>query len=75
MKCTVCNRQRNELKKKNSKCLPGTVMYLCTECLAGRKEPRGYVILAGRQHGIEHIEFWIKGHRYAGEPITARELS
>ena len=74
-KCTVCHKQKNELKKKMSKCLPGVEMYLCSDCLAGRKEPRGYIILAGRHWGIEHIQFWIKGQRYFGEPITVRELT
>lgn len=74
-KCTVCDKQKHELKRKVSKCLPGTPMFLCKDCLDGKREPRGYVILAGRRDGLEAIQYWIKPQRYLGEPITARELS
>lgn len=75
MICTSCNNPKAELKKKQSKALPGVTMFLCKECLDNKREPRGFIVLAGRQDGIDSISFWVKGHRYVGEPITARELS
>lgn len=75
IKCTACNQPKHELKKKISKCLPGAPMYLCKECIEAKREPRGYIILAGRRDGLDAIEFWIKPQRYVGDPITARELS
>lgn len=74
-KCTVCGKQKNELRKRISKCLPGVQMFLCKECMDAKREPRGYIILAGRRDGIESIQFWIKPQRYLGEPITVRELT
>ena len=81
LRCTSCDKPKNELKQRKSKLLPGVPMYLCKECLAGRREPRGFVVLAGREafqrgeNGMEKIGFWIKPQRYCGEPITMRELT
>jgi len=49
-------------------------MFLCQDCLDNKREPRGFVILAGRKYGSEHIANWIKPQKYLGEPITLREL-
>lgn len=74
MVCTSCSKPKAQLKQKKSKALPGVSMFLCQDCLDNKREPRGFVVLAGRQHGLEHISYWIKPQRYIGEPITAREL-
>lgn len=78
--CTSCRKPKASLKAKKSKALPGTQMYLCQDCLDNKREPRGFIVLAGRQaldrgeNPIEELAFWIKHHRYLGEPITLREL-
>lgn len=80
IKCTSCERPKAQLKNKKSKLL-GVPMYLCQECVDGKREPRGYVVLAGRQafqkgeDGMAVVRFWIKPQRYCGEPITLRELT
>lgn len=74
-KCASCSKVKHEIKKRNSKSLPGAVIYICTDCAAQKFEPRGIIILAGRQFGHDHIKFWIKPQRYHGEPITVRELT
>lgn len=75
MLCTSCNKPKAELKEKKSKLLPGVTMRLCNDCLTNKREPRGYIVLAGREHGLDYITYWIKNHRYVGEPITVRELT
>lgn len=74
MPCTSCKRPKRELKRKNSKLLTGVPMYLCQSCLDGKMEPRGFVVLAAREHGLEYVSNWIKPQRYIGEPITLREV-
>lgn len=73
--CTACNKPRAELKQRKSKVLPGVAVYLCKECIAKKFEPRAFVVLAGREHGYDHISYWIKPQRYHGSPITLVELS
>lgn len=74
MVCTSCSKPKAQLKQKKSKVLPGVPMFLCQDCLDNKREPRGFVILAGRKYGSEHIANWIKPQKYLGEPITLREL-
>lgn len=73
--CTSCNKPKAQLKQRKSKALPGTPMYLCQDCIDNKREPRAFVILAGKQFGYDHISYWIKPQRYLGDPITLRELS
>ena len=75
MKCTSCGKPKAQLKQKKSKLLPGVPMFLCQDCLDNKREPRGYVVLAGRERGIEYVSYWIKPKRYIGEEITLRELT
>lgn len=75
MVCTSCNKHKAALKQKKSKALPGVPMYLCQDCLTNKREPRGFLVLAGRQYGIDHLSYWIKPKRYLGDDITLRELS
>lgn len=81
MICTSCRKAKAQLKQKKSKALPGTPMYLCQDCMDNKREPRGFLVLAGRQaaqrgdNPVEVLSYWIKQHRYLGEPITLRELT
>lgn len=81
MICTSCRKPKASLKAKKSKALPGAQMYLCQDCLENKREPRGFLILAGRaaadrgENPVEALSYWIKAHRYLGEAITLRELT
>lgn len=81
MKCTSCGKPKAALKQKKSKVLPGVPMYMCQDCLENKREPRGFIVLAGRSaakngdNPVEVLAYWIKAHRYCGEPITLRELT
>lgn len=73
--CTSCNKPKAQLKKKKSKVLRGVPMYLCQDCLDNNREPRGFVVLAGRRYGIDHVSYWTKPKRYLGDEITLSELT
>ena len=73
--CTSCKKPKAQLKQKKSKALSGVPMYLCQDCIDNKREPREFIILAGREHGIEYISYWIKPKRYLGADITIRELT
>lgn len=75
MSCTSCKKPKAQLKAMKSKALPGVKMYLCQDCRDNRREPRGFIVLAGREFGLDHVQPWIKPQRYIGEPITLRELT
>lgn len=75
MRCTSCDKPKNELKQKKSRLLPGVPMLLCQECLDAKREPRGFVVLAARENGLDYVANWIKPQRYVGEPITLREVN
>lgn len=81
MICTSCRKQKASLKNKKSKALPGVPMFLCQDCLDNKREPRGFLVLAGRaaaergENPVDVLSYWIKNHRYLGEPITLRELT
>lgn len=74
-KCTSCDKPKAHLKQRKSKVLPGAMMYVCQDCIENKREPRAFVVIAGRQLGANHISYWVKPQRYLGEPITLRELS
>ncbi len=73
--CTSCKKHKNQLKQKKSKALPGSIMFICQDCIDNKREPRAFIVLGARQFGAKHVEFWIKPKRYLGEDITLRELS
>ena len=81
MICTSCRKPKASLKQKKSRALPGAQMYLCQDCLDNKREPRGFLVLAGRQaadrgeNPVDSLAYWIKNHRYMGDPITLRELT
>lgn len=72
--CSVCSGHREQLHAKKSKLLKTVTLYLCNECLKGNKEPRYLIILVGRTKGPLSVLDYVKHHRYAGEPILAKEL-
>lgn len=72
--CSVCSGQREQLTPKKSKLLKTMTLYLCGECLKGNKEPRYLIILVARTKGPTTVIDYVKHHRYAGEPILAKEL-
>lgn len=74
MICSSCGKQRNELTTKRSALLPFIELFLCSQCLKEKKEPRYIVILAGRQNGLSAVSDHLKNHRYSGETITAKEF-
>lgn len=72
--CSVCSAHRETLHPKKSKLLKTVTLYLCNECLKGNREPRYLIILVGRTKGPAAVLDYVKHHRYAGEPILAKEL-
>lgn len=73
--CTVCDKPKHALKQKKSRLLPGVPMMICQDCMDAKREPRGFVVLAAREHGLDYVANWIKPQRYVGEPITLREIN
>lgn len=71
LNCTVCRKQKLQLRPRKSKLVPGMQMFLCNDCFNGKKEPRFAVIMAGRSGGIEAVQEYITKHRYVGEDILA----
>lgn len=72
--CSVCSVMRETLYTKKSRLLKTVTLYLCSECLKGNREPRYLIILVGRTKGPKAVVDYVKHHRYAGEPILAKEL-
>jgi hypothetical protein len=73
MRCTVCKEPKNELTPSKSKLIAGLQLFRCQECVRGQKEPRFAIIMAARSEGNEAVRFWVRGHRYVGEPIKLEE--
>lgn len=76
MDCTVCQKQKAKLKPRKSKLMPNSVLWLCTDCLESRKEPRWAVIMVARdpEQGITVVRDYIIKHRYEGDKIRAEEI-
>ena len=73
MKCSVCSKDKFELTPKKSR-LTGTALFLCTECIESKREPRYLIIIYGRQNGFDSVSEYIKQRRYTGKDILAEEL-
>lgn len=71
--CYSCNKSKNQLSAKKSNLLAINLL-LCQTCSDNKFEPRWVVILAGRQHGADHVKDHIGKKRYVGTEITASEL-
>ena len=75
MLCSVCKKQRNTVTPKKSNLMKDVDLFLCNECLEGKREPRYLIVLAGRS-GIDMtvLRPYLRNHRYCGDEITAKEL-
>lgn len=73
MKCSACQMDKFELTPKKSR-LTGTPLFLCTECIAEKREPRYLIIITGRTRGFDSVSEYIKNHRYVGRDILAEEF-
>lgn len=73
--CSVCDSQRQTLKRVKSRLLPGVPMFVCSDCVEAKREPRHYIIIIARQEGITspRVADLIKKRRYVGKEITAAE--
>lgn len=74
MNCSSCSKQKNTLKPRKSKLLDTVTLYMCTECIENKREPRYLIILVGRMEGHLKVADYIKNHRYVGEDILAKEI-
>lgn len=74
MVCSSCGKQKLDLHPKKSKLMPSQTLYLCNECIKGKREPRYLIIIAGRSLGAEHVSDYVRNHRYCGDEIMAKEL-
>lgn len=72
--CTVCKKPKNELTPGHSELISSIRLFRCGECLAGKKEPRFAIIMAGRTMGMEVVRPYLRKHRYVGAPILAEEF-
>jgi hypothetical protein len=72
--CTVCRKQKYNLRPRKSKLLPSMPMFLCNECFEDKREPRFLVIMVARKDGVAAVRDYIRNHRYFGDKITAEEL-
>lgn len=75
MVCTVCKRHRAQLKARKSKLMPGNApLFLCSECLEAKREPRWAVIMVARQDGVGAVKDYIRNQRYYGDKILLEEV-
>jgi len=74
LRCTVCQKQKNQLRPRKSKLITGMQMFLCNDCFAGKREPRFAIIMVGRSEGLAAVEEYLRLHRYVGEEILALDL-
>jgi len=75
MTCSSCNKQRADLHAKKSRLKSDQMLYLCSECIQKKMEPRYLVIMYGRDKGIDaKVVDIIKNRRYVGEDILAKEI-
>lgn len=74
LKCTVCRKQKFNLRPRKSKLMPSMNMFLCNECFEAKREPRFLVIMVARRDGVAAVREYIRNHRYSGDKIKAEEL-
>lgn len=73
MKCAICDKQRNDLKRKNSAIMTKTVLLVCTECFNNGLEPR-WIVALGARAGNDIAKRYIVNKLYPGDEISAKEL-
>jgi len=74
MTCSACRKNKSELTPQKSKLSTAITLYLCTDCINGKREPRYLIILHGRANGFESVAEYIRKHRYVGKEISAHEF-
>jgi hypothetical protein len=76
MICSSCKKQKESLKQRQSKLVPGMIWNLCQTCADNNFEPRYMVILYGKQVGLDNkdIKRVLDQHLYVGDPILAKEI-
>ena len=72
--CAACRKPKNSLVAKRSKLRPEIILLMCDTCIKMRMEPRGIVMLVGREQGAEAIKDFIRPKRYHGDPILVEDL-
>lgn len=74
MRCSCCDKQKNELQTRKSKLMKSMMLHLCNDCAKAKREPRALIIIYGRRFGAESVSEYIRNHRYVGAEISAKEL-
>lgn len=72
--CASCRQPKFKLTPKKSRLKPDMVLLLCETCIKQKFEPRGLVLLIGREKGTAAVADWIRPKRYVGAPILAEDL-
>lgn len=71
IRCSSCDRQKNDLTPIKSKLMPSMQIYLCNDCIHLKREPRWLIIIVGQsgEEGRRRAIPFVKNHRYVGEAI------
>lgn len=78
--CTSCEQPKFAVRKRASKLLSGTTLFLCNACWDGKFEPRWAVVLRARssmaqgQELTGEVKDVIVKRRYVGKDIILDEL-
>lgn len=73
--CQSCDEQKASLQKIPSKLIKGWSVTICATCIKHKYEPRSYIILAIRQHGVtDEAKKYITEKRYVGPEIAASDI-
>jgi hypothetical protein len=75
LKCSSCDKQRDQLFPRNSKLIPSARLYMCRTCIEGGFEPRPLIIIYGRANGLDSIREYLSKNLYVGDPILASDLA
>lgn len=75
--CEVCNKQRapGDIHARPSKLLKGINLFVCGQCEAEKKEPRGFIILAAKRYGTRAVKDYLDHRRYEGDVILGKEIA
>lgn len=74
MLCSSCDKPKADLHTRKSRLITNMTLYLCAECTKAKLEPRFVVVLYGRQNGPMAVADYIRGHKYVGPDILAKEI-
>lgn len=73
--CQSCMKQKAELQSQKSTLFKDMTLLLCKSCITAKFEPRGLIIVYGRQNGFASVAHLLAPkQRYVGEPIIAADL-